>query len=131
MMEPVLFYDGECGLCARAVQWALKHDHRGELRFSPLQGDTYLARVSHDRPTSLDSLILADETGVFTHSSGVLRMMYHLGGIWRPLSVAGKVIPRGIRDAMYRYIAKRRIGWFGTADQCQIPSPQNRVRFLP
>ncbi len=130
-MEPVLFYDGDCGLCARSVQWALKHDRRGELRFSPLQGDAYLTLVKGERPVSLDSLILADSTGVYTHSSGVLRMMFHLGGIWRPLSFVGRIIPLPIRDAMYRFVAKRRIAWFGTANHCDIPSPQNRVRFLP
>lgn len=130
-MGPILFYDGECGMCARSVRWALKHDRLGELKFSPLQGDTYLSRVSNERPESLESLVLADASGVFTHSTAVLRMLFHLGGVWRTMSSLGKIIPRPIRDAMYRFVAKRRMLWFGTADQCQIPSPSQKLRFLP
>ena len=40
--ESVLFYDGACGLCSRAVRFVLRWEDkkRKTLQFSPLQGNT-------------------------------------------------------------------------------------------
>ena len=51
--DPVLFFDGECGLCQRLVRGLLKLDQRGGLRLAPLQGPTaqdWLPRLDGHRP---------------------------------------------------------------------------------
>ena len=83
---PVLLYDGLCGLCDRTVQFALRADRRGVLRFAPLQGD-FAAGLFDRHPTlrEVDSLILVDSDGtggerVRVRSDAALGLAEHLGG---------------------------------------------------
>ncbi len=127
---PVLYYDGECGLCARSVQWCLKWDRRGELRFAPLQGSTYASLQALDKPNDVSSMVLSQGDELYTHSSAVLKMLSHMGGLWSFLGGLGRLIPRPLRDAAYRFVAMRRLKWFGPADYCNLPNPTQRLRFL-
>ncbi|MCG3124657.1 MAG: hypothetical protein GIKADHBN_03132 [Phycisphaerales bacterium] len=129
--QPVLFYDGTCGFCSRSVQWLLRHDHRGVLRFAPLQGATYAALDAPHKPTDLDTMVLADADGVHLRSDGSLRALKHVGGVWRMIGLIGLGIPRPLRDAVYMSIARRRHAIAGSADTCPLPTPQQRARFLP
>jgi predicted DCC family thiol-disulfide oxidoreductase YuxK len=129
--RPILFYDGDCGLCARSVQWALRHDHRGVVHFAPLQGTTYAAIDAPGKSTALNTVVLHDARGLHTRSDAVLGLLDALGGIWPSVASAGRIIPRGLRDWAYAFIAKRRIAWFGTADACALPKADQAGRFLP
>jgi predicted DCC family thiol-disulfide oxidoreductase YuxK len=129
--HPILFYDGECGLCARTVQWALAHDRRATLRFAPLQGTTYGAITDPGKPTNLNTMVLLDEGTLQLRSTGALRMMQHLGGPWSTFARIALRIPRPLRDLVYNAVARHRLAWFGTADSCRIPTPAESNRFLP
>lgn len=129
---PILFFDGQCGLCAKAVQWCLRHDRRRVLRFAPLQGTTYAAITHERKPLGMDSLVLVDEQGLHVRSSGALRMIRHLGGAAGVAASVGYwLVPRVVRDWVYRHIARRRMSWFGPARTCAVPDPRDRDRFLP
>jgi predicted DCC family thiol-disulfide oxidoreductase YuxK len=40
------------------------------------------------------------------------------------------VVPRFLRDAVYRFIARNRYRWFGKSETCRVPTPELRARFL-
>jgi predicted DCC family thiol-disulfide oxidoreductase YuxK len=132
---PVLLYDGVCGFCDGAVQFILRHDRRGTLRFATLQGD--FARGVIDRHPELDgvdSLVLVerDASGVeqvHVRSNGALRVAGYLGGAWHLARVTA-IVPRFIRDAVYDGFARIRYRVFGRHDSCPIPSPEQRARFV-
>lgn len=128
---PVLFYDGECGLCTGSVRWFLERDRHARLRFAPLQGQTFSELADPGKPLGLDTIVLIDSAGLHVRSQAVLRGACAIGGPWSILARAALVVPRPIRDALYRFIAKRRIAWFGTAATCALPSPEQAARFLP
>ncbi len=130
-MKPVLFYDGDCGLCAKLVQWTLKRDRLGLVLFSPLQGETYRERVSSTIPADLNSMVLIDDEGIHTRSSAAFKMLKYIGGFWGAMGRVGSILPTSLCNWGYLFVAKRRIGWFGVADHCEIPSPDHRARFLP
>ena len=127
---PILFYDGECGLCARSVRWSLAHDRRGRLRFSPLQGKTYAALERPGKPADLSSVVLWDRQGLHRESEAVLRLLGYAGAGWRLLGAAGRIVPRPLRDAAYRFVAKHRME-LGPAGACGLPEPARSERFLP
>jgi predicted DCC family thiol-disulfide oxidoreductase YuxK len=128
--EPVVFYDGSCGLCHGFVQFMVRHDDRGTIRFAPLQGDTAAREIPAYLGSDLASVIYRDENGaVYSHSTAALRAIAQLGGPWR-LATLLLAIPHGLRDIVYRYVARHRYGWFGTVDSCALPSPAVRQRFL-
>jgi predicted DCC family thiol-disulfide oxidoreductase YuxK len=130
-MHPIVFFDGECVLCNSAVDFILRADKDETFLFAPLQGRTaerVLGPLGADPGTW--SIMLFDEDGVHDQSDAALRICRRLGGGWQLLSLA-KVLPRGLRDTAYRWIARNRYRWFGRHDTCRVPSPSERARFLP
>jgi len=129
--QPILFYDAGCALCDRTVRWCLRHDRRGRLRFAPLKGSTYAALPDEGKPAELQTMVLLTDDGLHVTSEAVLRVLTSLGGFWAFLGGLGHLVPRFIRDAAYRFVARHRTSWFGPADVCLSPGQQDRRRFLP
>jgi len=133
-MASVLLYDGTCGLCAASVQFVLRHDRTGTLRFAPLQG-TFARRVidRHPELAGVDSVVWVDlsdagePTATAVRSEAALRAVAYLGGWWSLLS-AGRVLPRALRDVVYDFVARHRHQF--TREQCLLPHPDQRQRFI-
>jgi predicted DCC family thiol-disulfide oxidoreductase YuxK len=129
----MLFYDGTCGLCHRAVRFLLAEDPDGAaFRFAPLGGEAFAARLAEDVRARLpDSLVLLTADGrVLTRSAAARRAMARLGGIWRVLATALRVVPAGLLDAVYDGIARIRYRLFARPkDACPILPPHLRARF--
>jgi predicted DCC family thiol-disulfide oxidoreductase YuxK len=135
--QPIVLYDGVCGLCNRLVQFLLKRDQRGRLRFASLQSD-FAARVLTRHgidPNDLDTLhvvINYDRPGeqVLNRSDAVLRAGDELGMPWKTLAAMARVLPRALRDLLYRFVARNRYRVFGKYETCMLPDPNQRHRFL-
>jgi predicted DCC family thiol-disulfide oxidoreductase YuxK len=130
-----LFYDGHCGLCHRAVKFVWRHDRDGRaFRFAPLQGETFQARVAEERRAGLpDSVVVLTRDGeLLVRSDAFLHIFRRLGGGWRVLAAVLSVVPRGIRDLAYDFIARIRYRVFGKRDDlCPIVPAELRARFDP
>jgi len=135
--NPIILYDGVCGLCNRLVQFLLKHDKQERLRFASLQSD-FAAKVLQRHgidPKDLDTLHLIENyeqpgERVLQRSDAILRAGRELGGFWSATAAAAKVIPRALRDVIYRFVARNRYRVFGKYDTCMLPNPNQRSRFL-
>ena len=134
--HPVLLYDGLCGFCDGTVQFILKHDRRGTLRFATLQGDfarDVIAR--HPEVAGVDSLVLVEQNDasgrerVFVRSEGALRVARYLGGAWHLTRIVA-IVPRFLRDWAYDAFARIRYRLFGKYESCPIPTPEQRARFI-
>jgi predicted DCC family thiol-disulfide oxidoreductase YuxK len=134
---PILFYDGVCGLCNTLVQFLLRHDKHGRLRFASLQSDfaeKVLRRHGFD-PKDLDTLHVVENyeqpnERLLQRSDAVLRAGRELGGHWSVLAAIAKIVPRRLRDIAYRFVAQNRYRVFGKYDTCMLPDPDQRSRFL-
>jgi predicted DCC family thiol-disulfide oxidoreductase YuxK len=128
---PIVVFDGSCGLCNGWVDFVLRHDVRGVFRFTPLQSPTGASLLdTYGLPaTDTSSIVLVTEQGALRQSTAVLHILRRLGGIWS-LGYAAIVIPTGIRDAVYDFVAAHRYQWFGTQDVCRMPTPAERKRFV-
>lgn len=128
----VIYFDGVCGLCNTFVDWVIKRDRRNLFLFAPIQGETGAARLA-PLPENTDewSIIYCNAAGDYSRASdAVLNILRDLGGFWRVLSWF-KIVPRDIRDWIYAGVAKRRYRWFKKREQCRLPSPEERAKFLP
>lgn len=129
--EPVVIFDGYCHLCDGTVRFLLRRDHRRRLRFAASQspaGAALLARFPH-RSDADDTLFLVEGDRLYERSTAALRIARHLGFPWRALTLL-LAVPRPLRDAVYRFVARRRYRWFGRRDTCRLPTPDERARFL-
>lgn len=135
--NPIILYDGVCGLCNRLVKFLLNHDKDGRLRFASLQSEfaeKVLRRHGFDAK-DLDTVHVVenyDQPGehVLQRSDAILRAGRELGGFWGMSSSVAKVVPRPIRDLVYRFVATNRYSVFGKYDSCMLPDPNQRSRFL-
>ncbi|MEK3881280.1 thiol-disulfide oxidoreductase DCC family protein [Paenibacillus sp. PL2-23] len=128
---PVLLIDGVCHLCHGVTRYVVKHDHRRRFSFAALQSDAgkRLLRAGGLDETKWDSFVYVDNGRYYRESSAALRVCKGLGG-WRMLLYGLIVIPKPIRDAVYRWIAANRYKWFGRSEACLIPGPDVMSRFL-
>lgn len=131
--HPVVLFDGVCNLCNGAVQFIVDRDPAGTLRFASLQskagGDLLRAHGMTPPEGDPDSIILIESGRVHSHSGAALRIARHLRGLWK-VFYAALVVPWFVRDAVYRFIARNRYRWFGKSEQCRVPTPELRARFL-
>jgi predicted DCC family thiol-disulfide oxidoreductase YuxK len=133
---PILFYDGVCAFCNNAVQFILRHDAAGRFRFAALQSE-YARRVlgRHGRDArDLDTLYLLLDAGtprerLLAKSDAVVAILQELGGAWKMLALA-RLLPRSVRDRAYGVLVRHRYAWFGRYDQCPLPPPRVRERFI-
>lgn len=131
----LLFYDGHCGLCHRAVKFVFRHDKVGNLfRFAPLQGSTFQSRVFPEQRAALpDSVVVLTSAGaLLVRSEAFIHILRRIGGSWELLAGVIDVIPRPLRDAAYDFVARVRYRVFGKRDElCPIVPPDLRARFEP
>ena len=133
----IVLYDGVCGLCNRLVQFLIKRDKHGNLRFASLQSDfaaKVLSRHGIDS-ADLDTVHVVvnyeqPDERILNRSDAILRASRQLGGFWKTVAVAGQIIPRPLRDLVYRFVAGNRYRVFGKYDTCMLPKPGQRSRFI-
>ena len=129
--KPILFFDGHCNLCNRSVQFFLKHDPNGNVLMAPLQGQTAqkLLGDKYVGDSAPPSIVLYDRGKVYTESTAVIKAAAYTGSPLR-FSHFLLAVPAGIRNALYRFIARNRYRWFGRSDTCLLPKPAYKARFL-
>lgn len=127
----VVLFDGVCNLCSGSVQFIIKRDKKGIFRFASLQsGYARNQLLKLGSPSSeLYSIMVLEDGVLYERSDAILKIVANLGGFWSALN-GFKIIPRFLRDAMYNLIAKNRYRIFGKKDQCMIPTPELKARFI-
>lgn len=129
--HPVILFDGVCNFCNGTVNFLIKQDKQKVFRFAALQsaaGQQVLKK--HQLPTKdFDSFILIDNGKPYKSSTAALRLYNKLPWYWKWTQIFW-LVPKGVRDGIYRTIAKNRYKWFGKKEQCMIPTPEVKSRFL-
>ena len=136
--KAIVLFDGVCNLCNGAVTFIIDRDPDAYFRFAPLQSEAGGARLEPEPRDlvhkdlqdgdALESIVLLEDGQRFTRSTAALRIARRLRGVW-PL-YAFIVVPRPVRDRVYRWIARNRYRWFGKTDACRLPTPELARRFL-
>jgi predicted DCC family thiol-disulfide oxidoreductase YuxK len=135
--QHLLFFDGVCVLCNHTVHFIHARDRRDVFLFAQLQGARareVLAR--HGRNAAdLDGVYLLTDRGssherLLSKYSAVRFVLGQLGGGWRVLSLLMGVLPSRVGDLFYDFVARNRYKWVGRYEQCSIPSPELRRKFL-
>jgi predicted DCC family thiol-disulfide oxidoreductase YuxK len=130
-----IFYDGDCGLCHRAVRIVLAADPEGRaFRFAPLGGETFRALVPEATRAQLpDSIVLREPDGTLHVRTAALRAIARrLGGRWKIAAALTGVLPSRLLDAGYDGVARVRHRLFAKPPAaCPVLPPELRARFDP
>ncbi len=127
----IILFDGVCNFCNNSVNTIIGFDKKSYFRFAPIQSETgqYLMNKHGLDPAKFDSVILVDDDRAYVFSSAVLHIARKLGGIYS-LAYAGIIIPKFLRDPLYKWVAKNRYKWWGKKEACMVPTPEVRSRFI-
>ena len=130
-MSGVVVFDGVCNLCNTVVQTIIRGDPDGRFQFASLQSEVGRRLLEQHGMNTLEpeTVVLIRDGRAFTMSDAVLEIVRHMRFPY-PLLLVGYVLPRFIRDALYRVVARNRYRWFGRRDSCMMPTSDLRRRFL-
>ncbi|WNJ19857.1 thiol-disulfide oxidoreductase DCC family protein [Pontibacter sp. G13] len=126
----VVFFDGVCNLCNSTVDFLIRRDQDHTLRFAANQSD-FAQKILREELGNLDSetIYYWEDGKLYDRSDAVFRIFRQLGAPWSWM-FALRFVPRGIRDGVYRWIAKNRYRWFGKKETCRLPTPEERAQFI-
>jgi predicted DCC family thiol-disulfide oxidoreductase YuxK len=142
-VSSLVLFDGKCNLCNGAVQFIIDRERSPDLQFAPLQSDLATERLTEamgaEQARALvlgatgngdpDTIVMIEDGKAYTCSTAALRIAAHLSAPWRWAFVF-YVVPRFLRDVVYRFIARNRYRWFGKTESCRVPTPELRARFV-
>jgi len=126
--EPLVLYDGTCGLCDRGVRFILDRDPRAVFRFAPLQSALGERVRAQHGIVGLDTMVLVIGDRAWTRSGAVLRIARSLRFPW-PLAYAAIIVPSPLRNLAYRAVAATRHRW-SPAPVCRLSTAAERARFV-
>ena len=129
--RPIIVFDAECLLCSANAQFVLDHDRQGRFLLASMQGEagSALYRRFGIDPADPDTLIVVEGDRARRDSDAILAIWAGLGWPWRAAAVF-RVVPRALRDPVYRWVARNRFRLFGRRDTCWLPDPVFRDRML-
>ncbi|MFM2418209.1 MAG: hypothetical protein RL385_2932 [Pseudomonadota bacterium] len=129
--KAIVLFDGICNVCDQTVLFIIDHDPREHFLFAPLSSEVAREALKAEGldADKLESIALLEAGRVYTHSDAALQIARKLRFPWSLLSLL-RIVPRGLRDYVYRAFAARRYALFGKLAQCRVPTPALRRRFL-
>jgi len=130
----IILFDGVCNLCSGVVRFVIARDPRAHFRFAALQSDAArraCAEVGATPPAAVDpdTIIVIADGRALERSDAALAIASRLPFPW-PMFGVFRILPRALRDWLYRLVARNRYRWFGKSDTCVMPTPELRARFL-
>ena len=133
MVDSVIVFDGVCMLCSRWVDFVLRRDLHGRYKFAAMQtasGRALLIEHGIDPDDPLSFLLLENKKG-YTDTDAIVRIRRSFGPGWKSIAVLVSIVPRFVRDPLYRWMARNRYRMFGRRAACRVPTADIAHRFLP
>jgi predicted DCC family thiol-disulfide oxidoreductase YuxK len=137
----LVVYDGECGFCNHSIRWLLRRDGKDRLRFAP-STDSAVAELlaghgaqPFGKDPGRETVMVFRNIGtpleeLLVRSNAILACLRVLPQPWRMLGAMLRLIPRPLREAGYRFIARERYRIWGRYETCPIPTPEESRHFL-
>ena len=130
--KKVILFDGFCNLCNSIVQKVIKYDKNNVFLFASItskSGKEIVDYLNIDTK-KIDAVILYEPHVAYeVKSTAALSIMKEFGGLWYASQILN-IFPETFRNLIYDYIAKNRYKWFGKKNNCMIPTPELKAKFL-
>ncbi|NDI98766.1 thiol-disulfide oxidoreductase DCC family protein [Flavobacterium sp. LaA7.5] len=130
--KKIILFDGVCNLCDSTVQYLIKRDNKDVFRFVALQSEIGKQIIEHIGidTTETDSIILYEpEKAYYYKAEAAIKIASALGGIYKLMNIFN-ILPKGLNNKVYDYVAKNRYKWYGKKEECMIPTPEMKAKFL-
>lgn len=125
----ILFFDGACAMCNNLVNFALKYNTDKNILFAPLQGTNAKNMLTSELTTNLSTVVFKKDDVIYTKSDAIIYLIVNLNWYFKVAYVL-LIIPKFIRDKVYKLVANNRYKWFGSNTNCKILSLEEKKRIL-
>jgi len=129
--KPIILFDGICNFCNAIVNFIIRQDKENIFLFCTLQSASgaKLLDQYHINWRDDDSFVVIENGEAYQKSNAALRLYNKLPWYWKWTQLFW-IVPKFIRDGVYNLIAKNRYRWFGKKQECMVPTPEVRKKFL-
>ena len=129
--QHIVVFDGVCNLCNGSVNFIIKRDPKNKFVFSAVQGDFAQELINKNALNNVgeETFLVVKGDQFFMYSDAALEIAKNLSGLW-PLLYTLKILPKFIRDSLYKAVARNRYKLFGRTDTCMVPTEELRSRFI-
>lgn len=124
----IVFFDGYCVLCNRAVALLIRLDWKKRLFFATFDSNAW-KEIAESKPLKADSIVYYINGKQYLQSEAILHIIHTLEYPWR-LAYIFKFIPYSIREKFYMLIARNRYSIFGRRKTCKAHSTVLKSRYL-
>lgn len=124
----LIVFDSCCVLCSATISFLARIDRKENLYFTTFDSKVW-KEISGESPSEPDSIIFFKDGKSYIQSDAVIMIINTLEYPWKLMNVI-KMIPRMLREKLYRLIARNRYTIFGMKDYCGIPSHKIKRRYL-
>lgn len=125
----ILFFDGYCTLCNGIVDWTIRHDKNAQIQFASLQGEAAKKIIPDCDTAKSDTVLYFRDDRVLERSDAILFLLSDIGGIWK-MAKLFLIVPKFIRDFVYKIVAANRYRLFRKRESCRVPTESERHRLL-
>lgn len=128
-MEMILFFDGVCAMCNNLVVFALKYNWKKNIKFAPLQGINAKNILPNNYINNINTVVFKKNNTIYTESDAIIYLIGNVNNYFKIIYIL-ILIPKFIRNIVYRFIAKNRYQWFGKNDNCKLLSLEEKKQIL-
>ncbi len=126
----IIIYDAECVFCARSIQLILKGKPDTSVKFiSNRSANAGILLPESATPANGTTIIFIDDGNIYTESTAVLTIARHFTSRWRHLYYL-IFVPKFLRDACYRLIARNRYAILGRTSTCRLFTADESEYFI-
>jgi predicted DCC family thiol-disulfide oxidoreductase YuxK len=127
----VIIFDGYCNLCNGVVDFLIKRDKKRHFIYVANQSKAgrYLLSSLGENPEEVETFFFLKDGVLHKRSTAALHVMQALGFPWN-LGLIGWLLPRQLRDGIYKWVARNRYRWFGKKDSCRMPTEEERALLI-
>lgn len=122
--HPIIVFDGECNLCNGFIKFLFASDTEYKIRYATLQSEAGGSIMKGE----IDSVYLIEKGEIYYYSDAIIKVAKYLPS--RKWMTWLGVFPSGLRNFVYKGIAKNRYRLFGKKEACMLPTPEQRKQFL-
>ena len=126
----IVVFDGVCNFCNRIVQIIIRHDPSCQMHFAAQQSESGIKLLQeYSIQESASSVVFITKGLVYYQSDAVIEIAKLLIG-WPSIFKYSIIVPRFLRNGIYKIIAANRYRLFGKQAVCMVPREEDKRRFL-
>ena len=130
--KPIVIFDGQCVFCSGGVQWMIARDPHGDAKFAAIQEPVSRALYAHYGidADAFDTFMVLKDGKPYLRWRGLCAAGRLMPAPWKWLGALGRIVPEFVGNAIYDFIQRNRIGWFGARSTCLVPGEATPHRLL-